>query len=65
MINGQNSTTVDIAYWTFYPYNNGISVCIASLGCIGAYSSFSNHIGDWEHIVIRFIDGYATKIYYS
>lgn len=35
----------DIAYFTFYPYNRGKKV---------ANTFWGNHVGDWEHLTIRF-----------
>lgn len=35
----------DIAYFTFYPYNRGKEVIKTKWG---------NHVGDWEHVTIRF-----------
>ena len=35
----------DIAYFTFYPYNRGKEV---------AKTKWGNHVGDWEHVTIRF-----------
>ncbi|EDO47012.1 predicted protein, partial [Nematostella vectensis] len=47
----------DIYYWLFYPYNRGKRVCIGLkpkfIGCIGGYSTFGHHVGDWEHVTIR------------
>jgi hypothetical protein len=57
--NGRATNITDINYWTFYPYNNGKRVCIGVYtpwGCVGGYSSFGNHVGDWEHVTIRFVD---------
>ncbi|XP_048588945.1 putative vacuolar protein sorting-associated protein TDA6 [Nematostella vectensis] len=47
----------DVYYWLFYPYNRGKRVCIGLkpkyIGCIGGYSTFGHHVGDWEHVTIR------------
>ncbi|MEU6800303.1 Vps62-related protein [Streptomyces neyagawaensis] len=56
--NGRATNITDIIYWTFYPYNNGKRVCIgwqSPFGCVGGYSTFGNHVGDWEHVTIRFV----------
>ncbi|MFT3766208.1 MAG: Vps62-related protein [Minicystis sp.] len=67
--NGQPSNTTDVIYWTFYPYNDGKDVCIGlwggSLGCVGGYESFGNHVGDWEHVMIRFVNGNPTQVFLS
>ena len=67
-----DGVTTDIVYWMFYPYNAGKRVCIGYYanwwpinGCVGGYSTFGNHVGDWEHIVIRFVHGYLRETYYS
>jgi len=63
--NGRPTNITDINYWTFYPYNNGKRVCIgwySPWGCVGAYSSFGNHVGDWERITIRFTDDVPSQI---
>ncbi|KAL2071778.1 hypothetical protein VTL71DRAFT_13013 [Oculimacula yallundae] len=45
------------AYWFyFYSYNLGTTV----LGC-----RFGNHIGDWEHSLIRFHNGVPKAIFFS
>jgi Ricin-type beta-trefoil lectin domain-like/Vacuolar protein sorting-associated protein 62 len=58
--------TTDILYWTFYPYNNGKVVCVGDLdpllGCIGDRVRFGNHVGDWEHMTVRFIDGRPADV---
>jgi len=52
----------DVHYFFFYPYNRGKNVCVGrfvkagGVGCIGGYSTFGNHVGDWENIRIRFSD---------
>jgi hypothetical protein len=64
---GENVT--DIAYFFWSPYNNGKRICIGAyidgLGCIGGYSTFGNHVGDWEHITVRFVNGLPNKVYMS
>ncbi|MGW6262151.1 Vps62-related protein [Streptomyces sp. NPDC055085] len=66
--NGQETGITDLIYWTFYPYNNGKRICIgwySSWGCIGGYSTFGNHVGDWEHVTVRIVDGKPSQIYLS
>jgi hypothetical protein len=65
---GQPTHVTDVIYWNFYPYNNGKRVCIGWMspwGCVGGYSTFGNHVGDWEHMTVRFVDGRPDKIYLS
>jgi hypothetical protein len=65
---GQPTNVTDVLYWTFYPYNNGKRVCIgwySPWGCVGGYSTFGNHVGDWEHVTVRFIDGRPAQVYLS
>ena len=66
---GVPTNVTDIVYWTFYPYNNGKRVCIgyynSSIGCIGGYSTFGNHVGDWEQLTVRFVDGRPSQVYMS
>jgi len=65
---GVPSNVTDVLYWMFYPYNNGKRVCIgwmSPLGCVGGYSTFGNHVGDWEHMTLRFIDGRPAQVYMS
>lgn len=64
---GPNVT--DVVYFFWSPYNNGKRICIGAyidgLGCIGGYSTFGNHVGDWEHMTIRFVNGLPNKVYMS
>jgi len=64
---GENIT--DVFYWMFYPYNRGKRVCISPVylnnSCWGKYSTFGHHVGDWEHITIRFYKETPIKIYLS
>ncbi len=59
----------DVFYWMFYPYNRGKRVCISPVyingNCFGKYSTFGHHIGDWEHLTIRFKADQPIKIYLS
>ncbi|OJJ34138.1 hypothetical protein ASPWEDRAFT_52428 [Aspergillus wentii DTO 134E9] len=48
--------TLDAFYFYFYAYNEGNTV----LGM-----EFGNHIGDWEHNMIRFLHGAPQAIWYS
>lgn len=64
---GENIT--DVFYWMFYPYNRGKRVCISPIyingNCWGKYSTFGHHVGDWEHVTIRFKDNQPIQIYLS
>ncbi|PGH30327.1 hypothetical protein GX50_06921 [[Emmonsia] crescens] len=48
--------TVDVFYFYYYAYNQGTTV-------IGI--QFGNHVGDWEHNMIRFENGEPQSIWYS
>lgn len=47
---------VDVFYFYFYSYNHGTTF----LG-----SRYGNHVGDWEHTMVRFVDGAPTHVYLS
>jgi len=70
MIVPKKDDIIDVVYWTFYPYNLGKSVCVGIWsrlwnGCLGAYKTFGNHVGDWEHVTVRFINLEPKLIYLS
>ncbi|KDN45374.1 hypothetical protein RSAG8_04961, partial [Rhizoctonia solani AG-8 WAC10335] len=48
---------VDLFYWIFFPYNLGKD--IIALGRVG------NHIGDWERMTVRTLNGVATSADYN
>ncbi|KAI0206783.1 hypothetical protein F4808DRAFT_7176 [Astrocystis sublimbata] len=52
----KNATTTDVFYFHFYSYNYGGKV-------IGI--NFDDHVGDWEHVMIRFVDSMPYAIYLS
>ncbi|XP_023337870.1 putative vacuolar protein sorting-associated protein TDA6 [Eurytemora carolleeae] len=59
-------STVDVTYSMFYPYNYGKDVCVGleEFGfCVGDWQTFGNHIGDWEHVSLRFQGGEPLMIY--
>ena len=56
IVNNQGNGTVDVFYMYFYAYNLGNTVLFQNLG---------NHIGDWEHNMVRFENGTPTAIWYS
>lgn len=64
---GNPTQTTDVVYWMFYPYNGGKRVCIGTYNavhkCIGRFSTFGNHVGDWEHVTVRFVEGRPTQVY--
>jgi len=51
----ENNVT-DAFYFYFYSFNLGNTV---------AGWRFGNHVGDWEHTAVRFIDGVPQSIFYS
>ncbi|KAJ3114812.1 Vacuolar protein sorting-associated protein 62 [Phlyctochytrium bullatum] len=46
---------VDLIYWHYSPYNLGKSTPLGRVG---------NHVGDWEHVVVRTVNGVATALDY-
>jgi len=61
--------TIDVVYHTFYPYNRGKQVCVGILTakskCLGNEETFGNHVGDWEHVQLRFQNGKPHILYLS
>ncbi|WP_331730668.1 Vps62-related protein (plasmid) [Kitasatospora sp. NBC_00070] len=63
--NSSPTNITDVVYWMFYPYNNGKRVCIGvytPFGCAGGYSTFGNHVGDWEHVTVRYVDDQPYQV---
>jgi Vacuolar protein sorting-associated protein 62 len=56
VINDHGSGFVDAFYMYFYAFNQGNTFWFRELG---------DHIGDWEHNMIRFQDGEPQAIWYS
>lgn len=56
IVNNHGSGLVDVFYMYFYAYNLGNTVLFHELG---------DHVGDWEHNMIRFQDGVPREIWYS
>jgi len=52
----KDNGVVDLLYWTYYPYNLGKPV--GPLGIIG------NHVGDWEHLRVRTVNGTGHSVDY-
>ncbi|KAJ5725015.1 uncharacterized protein N7483_006372 [Penicillium malachiteum] len=52
----KNSTTTDVFYFYFYSYNYGGEVLDIN---------FDDHVGDWEHVMIRFVNEEPYAIYCS
>ncbi|CUA68769.1 Putative vacuolar protein sorting-associated protein TDA6 [Rhizoctonia solani] len=48
---------VDLFYWIFFPYNLGKNIPV--LGFVG------NHIGDWERMTVRTLNGVAISADYN
>ena len=47
---------VDLVYFFYYPYNQGKFV---------VYSTWENHVSDWEHITVRLAWGQPMAVYLS
>jgi hypothetical protein len=59
IVNDKGDGNVDAFYMFFYTYNWGGEVLgLSSL-------NFGNHVGDWEHVMIRFKDGQPQAVWYS
>jgi hypothetical protein len=50
---------VDLAYYAFFPFNFGKKIPV-SLNRV-----YGNHVGDWEHVTIRLINGVPVQAYIS
>ncbi|EXJ54022.1 hypothetical protein A1O7_09359 [Cladophialophora yegresii CBS 114405] len=64
-------TVVDVFYFYFYSWNEGgdITQVVPPLNRLFPDSKpgdhFGNHLGDWEHNMIRFVDEKPVGIYFS
>lgn len=56
IVNDHGAGVVDAFYMYFYAFNLGNTVFGQTLG---------NHVGDWEHTMIRFRDGTPTAMWFS
>ncbi|OCK80769.1 hypothetical protein K432DRAFT_296964 [Lepidopterella palustris CBS 459.81] len=56
IVNDHGSGNVDAFYMYFYAFN---------WGGVVLKQQFGDHVGDWEHNMIRFSDGIPTYIWYS
>lgn len=63
-----------VAYWIFYPYNEGKEVCFIGKvptplifnRCFGKMKTMGNHVGDWEHVSLSFAGKpYPSHLYLS
>ncbi|KAF1841627.1 uncharacterized protein K460DRAFT_318814 [Cucurbitaria berberidis CBS 394.84] len=59
IVNDKGNGNVDAFYMYFYAYNYGGDV-------IGWKKlNFGNHVGDWEHTMVRFTNGVPQALWYS
>lgn len=52
---------VDVVYWLFFPYQRGKYVN----PILWDTTWYGNHVGDWEHITIRFVNRYPYRVFLS
>ncbi|KAF3929725.1 hypothetical protein AA313_de0209180 [Arthrobotrys entomopaga] len=60
IVNQKDSTTTDVFYFYFYNFNAGPPIKI-----FGASLIFGNHVGDWEHMMVRFVNQKPSQVWYS
>jgi len=68
MVSQKSETILDVMYWFFYPYNFGKKFCIGVKiegVCFGCRKEFGDHVGDWEHVTVRFENLQPTQVYLS
>ncbi|KAF2643474.1 hypothetical protein P280DRAFT_467495 [Massarina eburnea CBS 473.64] len=59
IVNDKGNGNVDAFYMHFYSYNwGGLVLGMKDL-------NFGNHVGDWEHLMIRFSNGIPQYVWYS
>lgn len=56
IVNDHGAGNVDAFYMYFYAYNQGNKVLWQEIG---------DHVGDWEHNMIRFLNGIPQTIWFS
>jgi hypothetical protein len=56
IVNDHGHETVDVFYFYFNAFDFGGHYF---------YQDIGNHVGDWEHNMIRFIDGKPSKVWFS
>ncbi|KAJ9130976.1 Vacuolar protein sorting-associated protein 62 [Pleurostoma richardsiae] len=69
----KNQRDVDVFYFYFYSYNEGANITqvlepldhLVAGGKADTGMHFGNHVGDWEHNMVRFQDGKPVGIFYS
>ncbi|CAA9965410.1 DUF946 domain containing protein [Pyrenophora teres f. maculata] len=59
IVNDKGNGNVDAFYMYFTAYNYGGEVIGWSI------LNFGNHVGDWEHTMVRFLNGEPQSIWYS
>ena len=58
---GPGDQIVDIVYFMFYPYNRGKYID----PILWDETWYGNHVGDWEHLTVRFVNGRPHQLYLS
>ncbi|KAL9076488.1 MAG: hypothetical protein Q9157_003616 [Trypethelium eluteriae] len=65
IVNDHGSGIVDAFYFYFYAFNLGETVNLAGLGLNVSSALIGNHVGDWEHTMLRFQNGMPQTMWYS